>query len=328
MEGDRGFEGRLAPANEFPAETLRLVGQHRDLLRREGKNWGDYYAAQVRRQVEDRSFSGQLWLGPADEAIGLAGWELAGGLGRRAFLYLAEGYQRRAMLEEFLRRLDPVSADGLPFISWSDDVTGVAESDRAAVFSARGFAPVVRAEMRYPKEVNPPRTPPDPNYDVRQLTLTDESGIADLLLRAYAKSAERSLFATTLDQKEDARRGTQDILHGKVGRWLPVASFAFQTGHRLVALTLANELEGGLISEVAVDPDFRRLGLARRLLPLTIDALRRGGFETPRLMVTMWNMGAVRLYQQLGFEFVPGGAGRVWLNLERLGVSETGQFAP
>jgi ribosomal protein S18 acetylase RimI-like enzyme len=328
MGRGRGSEGRLAPASDFPAETLRLVGQLRDLLRREGKTWGDYYAAQVRRQVEDRSFSGLLWLGPGDEAIGLAGWELAGGLGRRAFLYLAEGYQRRAMLEEFLSRLDTVSADGLPFVSWSDDVSGVPESDRAAVFSARGFAPVVRAEMRFPKGVSPPRTPPDPNYDARQLTLADESGIADLLFRAYAKSAERSLFATTLDQKEDARRGTQDILHGKVGRWLPFASFGIQAGHRLVALALANELEGGLISEVAVDPDFRRIGLARRLLPLTIDAMREGGFVTPRLLVTMWNTGAVRLYEQLGFEFVPGGSGRVWLDLERFGALETGRAAP
>jgi len=297
-----------------------LITESRDAWRAEGKVWGDYFVRDVRRKVEDHTLRALLWSGPGDEAVALAGWELAGTLGRRGWLYLAEGYQRRAILETFLRRLDAHGESALPFLSWSDDVPGLPEEDRAAVFMARGFSPVVRADMRLPKGVHPPRPPSDPARPVRPLTLEDEPRIADLLYRVYAGEPERILFATTLDEREDARRATHGLLHGDVGRWLPEASFGIEEGGRLIAHTLANELEGGLITEVGVDPEYRRQGLARRLLPHTIDALRSSGFEVPRLVVTMWNPPAVSLYRHLGFDFVPGGDGRVWLNLGIFGI--------
>jgi ribosomal protein S18 acetylase RimI-like enzyme len=304
-----------------PAETLRLVMQYRDFLRRDGKLWGELYTRYVRRKVEDGTFLGLLWSGPGEEAVALVGWELAGGLGRRAFVYLAEGYQRRAVLEELLHRLDSNLLGGPPFVSWNDDVTGIPEPDRAALFAARGFTSVVRADMCLPKGIDPPRFGPDPAHVARTLSLGDEPKIADLLYRTYLNSPERALFATSLDQREDARQGTHEILHGNVGQWLSDASFGIEIGGRLIAQTLANDLEGGLITEVGVDPGYRRQGLARQLMPLTIDALRSHGFEVPRLVVTLWNERAVRLYQSLGFEFVPGGAGRVWLDLKTLGVA-------
>ncbi|MGA7860732.1 MAG: GNAT family N-acetyltransferase [Thermoplasmata archaeon] len=313
--------GTLVPAIDFPGETLRLVAEQRDSLRWEGNAWADFYADRGRKKVEDHSFLGLLWWGPGDEAVALAGWELAGELGRRGFVYLAEGYQRRAVLGEFLGRLESTVPPALPFISWADEVPGISEPDRAAVFAGRGFSPVVRADMRLPRGTDPPHPAPKPGYAPRALTLADEALIADLMYRAYSDSPERAIFATTLDQREDARRGTRGLLHGEVGRWLPDASFGIEEGGRLIAHTLANELEGGLISEVGVDPSYRRQGLARRLLPLTIGALRSAGFEVPRLVVTMWNAGAVRLYQSTGFEFVPAGAGRVWLDLRALGVT-------
>jgi ribosomal protein S18 acetylase RimI-like enzyme len=318
----------LVPAVDFPAETLRLVAEQRDMLRSEGKVWADFYAARVRRQVENRSFQGLIWTGPGDEAVALAGWETSGRLGRRGWVYLSEGYQRRSLLEEFLRRVESSPISALPFLSWADDGIGISEADRNVVFSGRGFVPVVRADMRIPREIELPRLPPVPGYTPRPLTLADEPLIADLLFRVYANSPERGLFATTLDEREDARHGVHDLLHGEVGRWLPDASYGIERDGRLVAHTLANELEGGLIAEVGVDPRHRRKGLARRLLCLTVEALRSNGFGAPRLVVTLWNSGAVRLYQSMGFEFVPGGAGRVWLNLKALGVEPPAGAGP
>lgn len=310
----------LIDALDAPSESLRLVAQCRDALIAEGNVWGEFFGHRVRAKIEDRSFHGVVWSGPGFEAVALAGWDMAGDLGRRGWMYLAEGYRTRTMLEGFLQRLESPTVGVLPFLSWADEVPGVPESDRSAVFGSRGLFPVVRADMRYPKTAAPAHTPEDPGYPVRSLTFTDASRIADLLYRVYEKSPERALFATTLDQREDARRAVHDLLHGGIGRWLPDASFAIERNGQLIAETLANELEGGLITEVGVDPSYRRRGLARRLLPHTIDALRSAGFAVPRLVVTMWNPGAVRLYQSVGFEFVPGGAGRVWLNLPALGI--------
>jgi ribosomal protein S18 acetylase RimI-like enzyme len=310
----------LIDAITAPAESLRLVAQCRDSMGAEGNLWADSFADRARSAIEDGSFTGRLWPGPGGEGVALAGWEVAGTLGRRGWVYLAEGYRRRTMLEGFLQRLEAPSNDRLPFISWADEIPGVLETDRQRVFAGRGLFPVIRADMRYPKSANPPRLAADPAYPPRTLGLTDEPRIADLLYRVYADSPERALFATTLDQREDARRGTYGLLHGDVGRWLPEASFGIQEGDRLVAHTLANELAGGLVTEVGVDPAYRRRGFARRLLPLTIDALRSAGFEVPRLVVSLWNPGAVRLYERMGFEPAPGGSSRVWLNLSVLGV--------
>ncbi|MGC2288250.1 MAG: GNAT family N-acetyltransferase [Thermoplasmata archaeon] len=321
MNGSREMPaGALVPALDAPADTLRLISEYRDMLRSEGNSWADYTGLYLRRKVEEKSFLGLLWSGPGDEAVALAGWELAGQLGRRGFVYLAHGYQRRAVLEEFLSRLELSTPQAPPFISWADEIPGVSEPDRSTVFSRRGFSPVVRADMRLPKGVDLPRPAPVTGFAPRALRLADEPLIADLLYRAYADSPERALFVTMLDQQEDARQGTHDLLHGEIGRWLPDASFGIEERGCLIAQTLANELEGGLITEVSVDPSYRRQGLARRLMPLTVDALRSAGFEAPRLIVTLWNAGAVRLYKSLGFEFAPGGSGRVWLNLPVLGV--------
>lgn len=315
------FRGGLISALEAPAETLRLLALCRDALAAEGNLWADFFAARIRKRIEEGSFQGRLWSGPGDEAVALAGWVVAGDLGRRGWAYLAPGFQTRVVLEGFLQRLEAPGEGSLPFISWADEVPGVPEPDRHTVFAGRGFSSVVRADMRYPRDEVLSRPRPDPDHSPRRLGLADEPFIADLLYRTYANSPERALFATTRDQREDARRGTHGLLHGDVGRWLPEASYGIEENGRLIAQTLANDLEGGLITEVGVDPAYRRRGLARRLLPLTIEALRSAGFGVPRLVVTMWNPGAVRLYESLGFEFVPGGAGRVWLNLPALGVT-------
>jgi ribosomal protein S18 acetylase RimI-like enzyme len=314
-------EGALLPALDYPAETLRLIHERRDALRLEGKEWADFYADSARRQVEEKTFLGLIWSGPGDEAVALAGWENAGQIGRRGWAHLAEGYRRTKVLEQFLALVESDSRSRLPFLSWSDDVAGLSDTDRFGVFTARGLYPVVRADMRFPREVQLPLMDPKPGFVVRPLTLADEEAIATLLFRVYTNSPERALFATTLDEEDDARKATHDLLHGGIGRWLPAASFGIELDRRLVALTLANELAGGLISEVGVDSSFRRQGLARQLLSRTVRALRTAGFDVPRLVVSMWNPQAVQLYKSMGFEFVPNGAGRLWINLKPFGIS-------
>ena len=316
------FTGTLVDARKAPAETLRLVSECAATLRSEGKSWADFYANAGRRKVEDGSYLGVLWISPGGDAIASVAWEVSGELGRRGGIYLAEGYQRRSVLEAFLDRLESETATELPFISWAGDVPGVPDDQCAAVFQGRGYVSVVRADMRFPKRIPLTPTASSPSVTLRNLTFSDEADIADLLFRVYADDPlERALFATTSDQREGARRGTHGLLHGEVGRWIPEASFGIFDGGRLVAQTLANELGGGLITEVGVDPSFRRRGFARRLLPFTIRALRAAGFEEPRLVVTMRNERAVRLYLSLGFEFVPGGDGRMWLNSRALGLA-------
>jgi ribosomal protein S18 acetylase RimI-like enzyme len=313
--------GTLVDAVAHPAEALRLMAQYRDGLRALGKTWADVTYAMVRQRIEDYSFTGQLWLGPADEPIAIAGWETAGSLGRRGWIHVADGSQSKAVLDRFLDLLDAFARPSLPFISWSDEIPGIDLPERESIFKRRGFFPVVRADMVFPEGAAVPHGSSDPTLPTRHLSIEDEPLIADLLYRAYRGEPERALFATTRDEEEDARTGTHELLHGGVGHWRPDASFGIEQEGRLIAQTLGNEFGGGLITEVNVDPAFRRRGLARGLLTLTVEGLRAAGFGAPRLVVSMWNSRAVQLYTSMGFVFVPGGEGRVWLDLQALGVN-------
>jgi ribosomal protein S18 acetylase RimI-like enzyme len=315
----------LVDARSAPAETLRLLAQCRDAFKTAGKSGADFFYATARRKIEEGAFLGLLWIGPGEEAMAYAAWEVAGELGRRGSLYLSEGFQRPKILEGFLNRLDHASEGSLPFISWTGDVPGLSDEECASVFSRRGFVGVERADMRFPQGAALPAEPPNPSHVFRPLGMDDEPAIADLLFRVYEEDPfERALFATTSDSREDSRRGAHALLHGEVGRWIPEASFGIWDEGRLIAHTLANELDGGLITEVGVDPTYRRRGLARRLVFHTVAALRAVGFQEPRLVVTLRNERAARLYERIGFVFVPGGSGRVWLRVPALGVGGSG----
>lgn len=315
--------GTLVDARGNRPETLRLLHECAEGYRLLGKSWADGFEEHSRQAFLEGSLRGLLWMGDRGEAFGYVVWEAESPLGGRGTIFLSPGHQQRAALEALLNRMGSEKRPGHRFISWVGEVPGIPEADCEAVFASRGLFPVIRADMRLPRDRTLPPTSSRGGPTPVPLSTSDEPRIADLLVRVYADDPwERALFATRADPREDAREGTHALLNGGVGRWLPHASFGIFQADRLAALTLANELNGGLITEVGVDPDFRRRGYARRLVAQTAGALRSSGFAEPRLVVTMRNERAVRLYESLGFEFVPGGSGRLWLDLEALGLAK------
>ncbi len=73
-------------------------------------------------------------------------------------------------------------------------------------------------------------------------------------------------------------------------------------GGRLVAMAGERLRPPGYteISAVATDPDFRRLGLARRLVAAVADRVTEAG-DTPFLHAMAGNTDVIRLYESLGF---------------------------
>ncbi len=317
--------GGLVPPPEHPAETLRLISRQRDALAAEGFSWADWAADEQRKRLLDGSWGGALWIGPGDEAIGLASWESIPDLGRRGSIwgsiFLGDGYRNGAVLRGFLDRLEQWPPGAGPLLSCSDDIPGLPLQLRKAVFGSRGFFRVIRRDLVFPL-ARPLPAPATPTARLRSLSPADEPALAGLLERAYADDAiERSLFEQFRNPTEDARYGVDSVLHGHVGRWLDAASFGIEADGRLIAATLANEFHGPLITEVLVDPEHRRKGLARRLLVATLLELRSLGFAAPRLVVTGRNQRAVNLYLGLGFEPSADPAGGLWLNLPALGIA-------
>lgn len=309
----------LVDAQQFPGEVLRLLAERRDDLVAAGASWADVVSDQLRTQVRSGSFLGAIWRGPGDEAAAVIGWQGAGTFGRRGWLYLARGHRSAGLLDRLLRELDQ---DGRPpFVGWSGQIPGLGPDETDAVYQRRGYTPAVRAEMHLPPGTVISPRPLAPAFSTRPLSDRDEDAVASLMERVYHGEPERALFATTVDEAEDARTSVHDIVHGGIGMWLPEASFGIDHDGVLTAYTLANAHFGGLITELGVAPAFRRRGLARALLARTTQSLRSLGFPEPRLMVTMWNDRAVGLYRRVGFEFTPGGAERVWVDLRAFGLA-------
>ena len=67
------------------------------------------------------------------------------------------------------------------------------------------------------------------------------------------------------------------------------------------AQPLDSQMHNWLIANVAVHPDYRRRGIARKLVNMTLNRIKNQGARRVILQVDDGNVDAINLYQQLGF---------------------------
>ena len=120
--------------------------------------------------------------------------------------------------------------------------------------------------------------------EIKPLQLRDLNGVEAIEKRAYPTPWSRSMFASELAKPSSLCMG------------------AFE-GDRLIGyLIISRYVDAWHVMNVAVDPDYRRRGIAttllERLFERTADDERRGY----TLEVRISNAGAIRLYELLGFE--------------------------
>ena len=120
--------------------------------------------------------------------------------------------------------------------------------------------------------------------EIRRLQLRDLSAIEEIERQAYPTPWSRSMFASELAKPTSICLG------------------AFE-GDELVGYVINSRyVDAWHVMNVAVAPDRHRRGIAtallKRLFELTKDDERRGY----TLEVRVSNTGAIRLYEQLGFE--------------------------
>jgi GNAT superfamily N-acetyltransferase len=73
-------------------------------------------------------------------------------------------------------------------------------------------------------------------------------------------------------------------------------------GERLVAVVLAtHDSRKGWINRLAVDPDYRRQGLAMRLIRLCEEHFRSLGIDIWAALIEDWNEASLALFSQAGF---------------------------
>jgi len=309
--------GSLVDPKEAPAEALRLLEEERRLVPTAppaSREWILSGLEELVHRVRAGEFAGSLWVGPKDESVALASWETPCSAGRRARLFVQGGYRNPAVLGGFLNALDREE----PLLGVAESLSGLHPEDGPGLLTPLGFQRIDRVDMLFPEDRALPEAPASSDHPHRPLTLEDESEVARLLELAYRDvPVDRLLFQRLRDPVEDAREAAHEILGTGLGTWRADASFGVEVDGAIVAATIVNDFHGPLLAEVMVDPAWRRHGFARRLIGASVGAVRRSGLGRLRLVVTVGNHRAERLYASMGFlpVLVPGGA--TWLRLPR-----------
>jgi ribosomal-protein-alanine N-acetyltransferase len=120
--------------------------------------------------------------------------------------------------------------------------------------------------------------------DVRELSLADLDDIDEIEQRAYVTPWSRTMFASEIAKPSSICLG------------------AFE-GERLVGYVINSRyVDAWHVMNVAVDPRYRRRGIASRLLDRLFELTADDGRRGYTLEVRVSNEGAIALYEGLGFE--------------------------
>ena len=127
-----------------------------------------------------------------------------------------------------------------------------------------------------------------------------------MFARAYAGADARKAFAPRGTFEEWAQYVAQMIKTPGCGRFLPEASVSVQhpADDRLRGLVLTTTLQRDTahIAQIAIDPAYRRRGLARALIEQARRRAGAAGYWRVTLLVADDNTAARDLYASLGFE--------------------------
>jgi ribosomal protein S18 acetylase RimI-like enzyme len=304
--------GTIAPVSEAPSEALRILEEAERALDPASpvSAWVRAGNDRNREQIRDGTALGGLWIGPKDEAVGLALWSEQSRAGRHVVASLGDGFRSAPALASFVEALERRG----PLRVLYGPIPGIDDAAVGAALRPLGFIAAERLDMVFPDASPVPAVPEVPGFPSRSLDRSDAAGLARVLQSAYARSSiDRWLFART-EGEEFGETAAAEILGTGVGTWRPDASFGIEADGRLVAATLVNEHDGPLLAEVIVDPAWRRRGFARHLVTRSVAAVRGLGLGTLRLVVTVGNDRAEPLYRSVGFVPTPM-RGSLWIRL-------------
>lgn len=165
---------------------------------------------------------------------------------------------------------------------------------------ARGF--LLDPYDYFVRPLGAPVTMPAASGSVRPWDLRDLDATADLFGASYPPDARRPFAGQGSDL--EWRAYTRDlVLTDGCGRFRLSVSRAASGAGRLDGVALVTDLGVGTahLAQLAVRPEARGRGLARRLLTEVADGATRAGFARLSLLVSGANTGARALYLDAGF---------------------------
>jgi len=123
------------------------------------------------------------------------------------------------------------------------------------------------------------------NLELRRLELDDLDGIERIERVSYRTPWSRSMFMSELAKPSSRSLGAID-----------------EAGTLVGYLVLSKHVDAWHVMNVAVAPDHRRRGVASALLSRLLDLTRADAERGHTLEVRVSNIGAIKLYERVGFE--------------------------
>ena len=119
--------------------------------------------------------------------------------------------------------------------------------------------------------------------DIKRLQLKDLNAIEEIERRSYPTPWSRSMFA------------------GELAKPASVCLGAFEGDRMAGYMIISRYVDAWHVMNIAVDPEFRRRGIATALLERLFDLTEDEGRLGYTLEVRVSNVGAIKLYERLGF---------------------------
>ena len=150
-----------------------------------------------------------------------------------------------------------------------------------------------RAFMRV--ELAPPVSVAGP--DVRTFESGDVLALGGLMYRAYLDTVDYEG-----ETPEQATAEIHETIQGAYGAFIPTCSKVVARAGSVLSATLITRFQNRpFVAFTFTDPGFSRQGLARACMQAAMSELFGQGERELRLVVTLANTPAVRLYTRLGF---------------------------
>jgi GNAT superfamily N-acetyltransferase len=150
---------------------------------------------------------------------------------------------------------------------------------------------------------------PDPH--IRPVDLrTDLPALADLIELVFAPTMDESGRAAIREMRYMSRMGVGLTVLGRLNEMMSGIKMGYvwvEDGRLIGNVSIyPAHLPGGerdtwIIANVGVHPDYQRRGIARRLMQVSLEMLRRRGARAAILQVDYRNDAAIHLYERLGF---------------------------
>ena len=123
------------------------------------------------------------------------------------------------------------------------------------------------------------------NVELRKLETRDLDAVEEIERASYPTPWSRAMFAAELQKPSSLSLG------------------AYQESGELVGYAIVSRyVDAWHVMNVAVDPEYRRRGIARELLERLFDVTATDPRRGYTLEVRVSNTDAIRLYERLGFE--------------------------